>query len=134
MFKMNWIVRSALLAGMGLGVVGCESHTGTDALVGGAAGAGIGALVGSMSHARAGEGALIGGAVGALGGAIVGHEQDRRERYQDHYSYDDRYYRERPVVVEERVYEERPVVRERRVYRYEPDGPPPYPPPYGYRR
>jgi uncharacterized protein YcfJ len=132
MFNTKWIVRSALAAGMGLAVVGCESHAGTDALVGGAAGAGIGALVGSMSHARAGEGALIGGAIGAVGGAIVGHEQDRREQYHDRYSYDDRYYRERPVVVRERVYEERPVVvRERRVYRYEPDCPPPG---YDYRR
>src|SRR2546421_12841669 len=78
MFNTSWIIRSALLAGMGLGVVGCESHTGTDALVGGAAGAGIGALVGSVSHARAGEGALIGGAIGAIGGGIVGNEQDRR--------------------------------------------------------
>ena len=126
MFNTKWIVRSALAAGMGLAVVGCESHAGTDALVGGAAGAGIGALIGSVSHARAGEGALIGGAIGAIGGGIIGSEQDRRERYEDHYSYDDRSYRERPVVVRERVYEERPVVvRERRVYRYDPDCPPP---------
>ena len=129
MFNKSWIVRGALLAGMGLGVVGCESHAGTDALVGGAAGAGIGALVGSVSHARAGEGALIGGAIGAIGGGIVGNEQDRREHYHDGYYQDDHYYRERPVVVE-RVYEERPVVRERRVYRYDED----CPPPYDYRR
>src|SRR5437763_9683165 len=115
MFSKAWIVRSALLAGMGLAAVGCESHTGTDALVGGAAGAGIGALIGSVSHARAGEGALIGGAIGAIGGGIVGNEQDRRDRY-DHryYSSDDRYYGGRPAVVEERAHEERPVYRERR--------------------
>src|SRR5207248_4372401 len=131
MFSKAWIVRSALLAGMGLAAVGCESHTGTDALVGGAAGAGIGALVGSVSHARAGEGALVGGAIGAIGGAIVGNDQDRHERYDHRYYNDDRYYRERPVVVEERVYEERPVYRERRVYRYDENCPPP---PYDYRR
>src|SRR5204863_4603528 len=98
MFSKAWIVRSALLAGMGLAAVGCESHTGTDALVGGAAGAGIGALVGSVSHARAGEGALVGGAIGAIGGALVGNDQDRREHYRDRYYYEDRYYR-RPAVV-----------------------------------
>jgi len=118
MFSKKWIIRAALTAGMGLGAIGCESHSGTDALVGGAAGAGIGALIGSVSHARAGEGALIGGAIGAIGGGIVGNEQDRRERYGDRY-YDDRYHRGRPAVVEERVYEERPVYRERRVYRYD---------------
>src|SRR6266436_6569486 len=132
MFGKTWIIRAALTAGMGLGVVGCESHTGTDALVGGAAGAGIGALVGSVSHARAGEGALIGGAIGAIGGGIVGNEQDRREHYRERaYRDDGYYYRERPVVVEERVYEERPVVRERRVYRYSDDGSDPR---YDYRR
>ena len=130
MFGKTWIIRAALTAGMGLGVVGCESHTGTDALVGGAAGAGIGALVGSVSHARAGEGALIGGAIGAIGGGIVGNEQDRRDRYDNRYYGDERVYRERPAVVEERVYEERPVYRERRVYRYDDGGDPRY----DYRR
>src|SRR3954452_10251125 len=100
MFSTKWIIRAALTAGMGLGVVGCESHTGTDALVGGAAGAGIGALIGSGSHARAGEGALVGGAIGAIGGAIVGNEQDRHDRY-DHGYYDHGNY------TEERVYRER---------------------------
>ena len=130
MFSKAWIVRSALVAGMGLAAVGCESHTGTDALVGGAAGAGIGALVGSVSHARAGEGALVGGAIGAIGGAIVGNEQDRHDRYDHRYYTQERVYRERPVIVEERVYEERPVYRERRVYRYDDQ----YDPRYDYRR
>src|SRR6185436_3588967 len=119
MFSMKWIMRSALVAGMGLGAVGCESHMGNDALIGGAAGAGIGALVGSMSHARAGEGALVGGAIGAIGGAIVGNEQDRREHYRDHAYYDES--RRRPVYYEERrgpvYYEERrPVIVEERYY------------------
>ena len=41
--------------------------TGKGALIGGAAGTGIGALAGG------GKGALIGGAIGAGGGAVAGH-------------------------------------------------------------
>src|SRR4051812_50174677 len=62
---------------LGAGVVGCETKAGTGALVGGAAGAGIGAIVGHNSHGRTGSGALIGGAVGAIGGGAVGHEMDK---------------------------------------------------------
>src|SRR3954463_910672 len=104
MFRNKWIMKAVMVAGLGAGVVGCESHMGNDALIGGAAGAGVGALVGSMSHARAGRGALGGGALGAVGGGIVGNEQDRREHYRDHAYYDE--YRRRPVYYEER----RPVV------------------------
>ena len=77
----------------GAGVIGCETKAGTGALVGGAAGAGIGAIVGHNSHGRTGSGALIGGAVGALGGALIGNEMDkkderdaRREREYDDYA------------------------------------------------
>ena len=70
-------VRSTLALLLGASVVGCESKAGTGALVGGAAGAGIGAIIGHNSHGRTGSGALIGGAVGALGGAIVGNEMDK---------------------------------------------------------
>ena len=45
------------------------------ALIGGAAGLGIGALAGGR------KGALIGGAVGAGGGALVQHLRNRRHRY-----------------------------------------------------
>ena len=73
---------------------GCETKAGTGALVGGAAGAGIGAIIGHNSHNRTGSGALIGGAVGAIGGALVGNEMDkadrRKEQERDHYD-DDRY-------------------------------------------
>ena len=76
------------------GVAGCESQAGTGALIGGAAGAGIGAIVGHNSHGRTGSGALIGGAVGAIGGALIGNEMDkkdaadaRRDRdYDDYYA------------------------------------------------
>src|SRR6478672_8862031 len=59
---------------------GCETKAGTGALVGGAAGAGIGAIIGHNSHGRTGSGALIGGAVGALGGALIGNEMDKADR------------------------------------------------------
>jgi uncharacterized protein YcfJ len=67
---------------MGAGVAGCESKAGTGALIGGAAGAGIGAIVGHNSHGRTGSGALIGGAVGALGGALVGNEMDKKDKQE----------------------------------------------------
>ena len=71
---------------------GCESKAGTGAIVGGAGGAGLGAIIGHQSG-HAGEGALIGGAVGAIGGGLVGHgmdESDKRKaaeqrRYDDGY-------------------------------------------------
>ena len=77
-----WMTVLTLL--LGLGAVGCETHTGNAALLGGAGGALAGAAIGSHSHSRAGAGALVGGAIGALGGAVVGNEMDRQER--------DRYY------------------------------------------
>ena len=72
---------------MALGAVGCETHTGNAALLGGAGGSLVGAAIGSHSHGRAGEGALLGGAIGAIGGAIVGNEMDRQER-EAHYGHD----------------------------------------------
>ena len=55
---------------------------GKGALIGGAAGTGIGALAGG------GKGALIGGAIGAGGGALAGnananHRHHEEERYDD---------------------------------------------------
>ena len=67
---------------------GCETKAGTGALVGGAAGAGIGAIIGHNSHGRTGSGALIGGAVGALGGALIGNEMDKADRKKEE---EDRY-------------------------------------------
>src|SRR5712671_1206972 len=68
---------------IGAGIVGCETKAGTGALIGGAAGAGIGAIIGHNSHGRTGSGALIGGAVGALGGALVGNEMDKADRKKE---------------------------------------------------
>ena len=55
--------------------------TGKGALIGGAGGAGIGALAGG------GKGALIGGAIGAGGGALVGHHvaSNRQRRNRQRY-------------------------------------------------
>src|SRR5947209_7366642 len=90
---------TALLLSLGLSSAGCASHAGEGALIGGAAGAGLGAIIGHNSHHRTAEGALVGGAIGALGGGLIGNEADKRERYRDRYAdryydrrYDDRYY------------------------------------------
>src|SRR5215207_2753496 len=99
------ILAAALAAGViGTGA-GCESHAGNGALIGGAAGAGIGAIIGNNSHGRTAEGALIGGAVGAIGGGLIGNEMDKkeaRESRDDDRHYDDR--RESRGDREERYY------------------------------
>jgi hypothetical protein len=79
------IARRVMVGVLGISMLGvgfgCESHAGTGALVGGAAGAGIGAIIGHNSHGRTAEGALIGGAVGAIGGGLLGNEADKEDRY-----------------------------------------------------
>ena len=57
--------------------------------------AAVGGLIGSNSHARAGEGALIGGAVGALGGALVGHGMDKADEKKREEANSSQRYRER---------------------------------------
>ena len=74
------VLATVLIGLLGLGTVGCETHTGNGALLGGAGGALVGGAIGSASRSRAGEGALLGGAIGAIGGAIIGNEADRQER------------------------------------------------------
>ena len=84
--KSRKLMTAGLTLALGLGGVGCATHTGNGALLGGAGGALAGAAIGSLSHQRAGEGALLGGALGAIGGAIVGNEMDKQEhppRYAD---------------------------------------------------
>src|SRR5437868_2141753 len=78
-------MKQALLSAVALavliaGAAGCETKAGTGALVGGAAGAGLGAIIGKQSHGRTAEGALIGGAVGAIGGGLIGNEMDKNDR------------------------------------------------------
>lgn len=74
------VVRTGLILALGLGVIGCESKAGSGALIGGAAGAGIGAIIGNNSHGRTGAGALIGAGVGALSGAIIGGVMDQQDK------------------------------------------------------
>ena len=106
-----WTTALALL--LGLGTVGCETHTGNAALLGGTGGALAGAAIGSHSHGRAGAGALVGGAIGAIGGAMVGNEMDRQERDR---SYDGGY--DRGGYGRGRYYDDADYYRvERRTYR-----------------
>jgi hypothetical protein len=124
------VIRSILAASLGAGVLvagaGCESHAGEGALIGGAAGAGLGAIIGHNSHNRTAEGALIGGAVGAVGGGLLGNEIDKKERYErDRYAYeqgyDDGRYAPAPPA---------PPPPPRRRYYEERYAPPPPPPSY----
>ena len=71
------IITNGLLI-VSLLLVGCESKTGTGALVGAGIGVGAGALIGG------GGGALIGGAAGAVGGAVIGYllSQEDQENLQ----------------------------------------------------
>src|SRR5215213_9853446 len=75
------ICSCTLIGSIGLtSLTGCETKAQTGALVGAGSGAAIGGLIGSNSHARAGEGALIGAGVGAIGGALVGNAMDENDR------------------------------------------------------
>jgi YmgG-like glycine-zipper protein len=87
-----------------LAVTGCSrplSNTEKGALLGGAGGAGVGALLGK------GKGAAIGGAAGAVGGAIIGNQMDQGG--YDQYG-DERYYEEQ----RRREYEQQRLEEERR--------------------
>ncbi|MCH2149279.1 MAG: hypothetical protein MK095_07575 [Phycisphaerales bacterium] len=68
------VITSGVLAGSLVLFTGCGSHTADDAVMGGAAGAGAGALIGGPA------GAGIGGAIGAGTGAIIGAGQDKQDR------------------------------------------------------
>jgi hypothetical protein len=92
------MVRKALLnitlaGALVSGVAGCSSHAGNGALLGGATGAGIGAIAGhNTGSGHTAGGALIGGAIGALAGAAIGSEADAAERRDDRPAHDRRYY------------------------------------------
>jgi hypothetical protein len=74
----QWITPTVIVTC--LGPCGCSSmnKTETGAMVGGAAGAGIGALAGAACH-NPGVAAAIGAGAGALTGAVVGHAADQTE-------------------------------------------------------
>lgn len=70
-------MKNAAILGLTSGALlltACGSHTADDALMGGAAGAGAGALIGGP------VGAGVGGAIGAGTGAVIGSGQDRQNR------------------------------------------------------
>ena len=71
---MNRLSTTLVLSSSLFLVAGCGSHTADDALMGGAAGAGAGALIGGP------VGAGVGGAIGAGTGAVIGSGQDKQDR------------------------------------------------------
>jgi len=73
--RFRWLISSMLLCGP---MIGCATHEGTDAAVGGLMGAGAGAIIGKAAGNTT-AGALLGGGVGALAGAAVGNAEDRKE-------------------------------------------------------
>jgi hypothetical protein len=73
------LVWALVITTVGVFAVGCETQGQNDALLGGALGAGAGAIIGHQSgHAT--QGALIGGAAGGAGGYIIGNEQDKKQQ------------------------------------------------------
>ena len=72
-------ITAALLILVLIVVAGCTA-TEKGAVIGGAVGAGTGALIGHEAGST-GTGALIGGVVGVVGGALIGHaiEEDEEE-------------------------------------------------------
>jgi hypothetical protein len=79
MLKPIITVVLAVAVGLGiLGTAGCESDAQTGALIGTAAGAGIGQAIG---HNTAGT--LIGAAVGGGAGYLLGNEGDKKKAQQE---------------------------------------------------
>jgi osmotically inducible lipoprotein OsmB len=74
-----------LAAAMALSMMGCFGPRSTDTLIGGAAGAGGGALIGSAVGAP-GTGAVLGGLLGAGGGYLIGNAQ-ANAWHQGYYPY-----------------------------------------------
>ncbi len=78
MLRKSITVLMILIIGSGFVFLsGCQTKAQTGALVGGATGAGIGALVGDT------KGALIGGALGAGGGYLVGREMEKKDQSRE---------------------------------------------------
>jgi hypothetical protein len=98
-------MKTATIGVAGLGLVGCATNTGTDALIGGGTGAAIGAIL-TRGHAG---GAIVGGALGALTGAAIGSQVDRAEAIRNSYYYDGRIYAYPPPPPPPGYYETRTV-------------------------
>lgn len=75
MVKGFGTILTVVVVSLGLALVtGCESDAQTGALIGTAAGAGIGQAIGHDT-----ESTLIGAGVGAAGGYMIGNEQDKKK-------------------------------------------------------
>lgn len=89
MFKTIGVIAASSIL---LASAGCETKAQSGVLIGGLSGAALGGLIGSNSHARAGEGAAIGAVAGAIGGGLIGHGMDkadeRNARAQDRTYYE----------------------------------------------
>lgn len=76
-FRASAVILSLIFAQTACG----QGHTQGGAVLGGLAGAGIGAAIGDNND-DAGAGALIGGAVGVVAGSLLGNARDQQSRYQ----------------------------------------------------
>jgi uncharacterized protein YcfJ len=80
----RWFVSLLAIGVLAIGA-GCNTTPTQDgALLGGALGAGLGAIVGNQSG-HGGEGALIGAGAGALIGAIAGDQVEQQQRREHAY-------------------------------------------------
>ena len=79
------LISAGLLGTIGLTGFGCATNTQTGALVGGGAGAAVGAAV---FHRAPLAGAVLGGAAGAITGAAIGNSVDRDQARREGYYYD----------------------------------------------
>ena len=70
------LMLSALIV---IAVASCGSGAKKGAVIGGAVGAGAGAVIGNQGN-RTGTGAIVGGAVGAAAGAIIGDYMERQKK------------------------------------------------------
>ena len=75
--KVMMAVFLALVLGGCTTPYGEPNNTGTGALVGGASGAGLGAL---LAHRNPAAGAVLGGAFGAITGGLIGNSMDQQAR------------------------------------------------------
>jgi hypothetical protein len=80
---MTRVLALPLALTVGLSVSACETPQQQNALVGGALGAGTGALIGSAVSGGSAGGALAGAAIGAGSGALIGSAATPQPGYYD---------------------------------------------------
>ncbi len=97
--RRNVLVALVIATGAALLAAGCHTTPVQDgAVVGGALGAGTGAILGHQVG-KGGEGALIGAGIGALTGALVGDQIDKAGRRPVHPPHQPTAYRSSGPVV-----------------------------------